>query len=63
MDLMDSDKSTRRVSRTSKKLVAASPSSPVILLGSEKQVAEVEMESGSRKMNLEAGQDVDNGGE
>lgn len=58
MDLLDSERSSRRVSRTKKKLQGAS-SSPVMLLGSEEQEAEVEMESGSREVNLEAGLDME----
>ena len=63
MDLVDSEKSTRRVSRTRRKVQEASPSTSVLLLGTEEQEAEVEMESGSGEVNLEAGLDVDDSGE
>ncbi|KAK8405675.1 hypothetical protein O3P69_001874 [Scylla paramamosain] len=55
MDLME--ESPHHVKRSRRKVKSGSPSSPVILLGNDDQEAEVEMESGSGKVNLKAGQD------
>lgn len=58
MDLLDTGKTPRRVSRTKRKFQGES-SSPVMLLGRKEEEAEVEMESGSGEVNLEAGLDME----
>ena len=53
MDLMETP---HHVKRSRRKMKSESPSSPILLLGSDNQEEEVEMESGSGKVNLKAAQ-------